>query len=138
MNAVDRTKAGVASGTLSMSRMVGGTFGVAVMGALVAAIGRSDLNSSLPHLPTHARDAIANALGAGGSVSGIHVSHHIIAATNDAFVSALGTGLTVSAIVAAVAAVLAAVLIQRKPTPVAQPVPEPVASGDAAVQDLAA
>ena len=29
MNAVDRSKAGVASGTLSMTRMVGGTFGVA-------------------------------------------------------------------------------------------------------------
>ena len=39
MNAVDRTKAGVASGVLSMSRMVGGTFGVAVMGALVTTIG---------------------------------------------------------------------------------------------------
>ena len=39
MNAVDRTKAGAASGVLSMSRMVGSTFGVAVMGALVATIG---------------------------------------------------------------------------------------------------
>ena len=37
MNAVDHTKAGVASGMLSMSRMVGGTFGVAAMGALVSA-----------------------------------------------------------------------------------------------------
>jgi len=36
MNAVDRTKAGVASGTVSMTRMVGGTFGVATLGALVA------------------------------------------------------------------------------------------------------
>lgn len=35
MNAVDRTKAGVASGTLSMTRMVGGTLGVAALGALV-------------------------------------------------------------------------------------------------------
>ena len=34
MNAVDATKAGVASGILSMSRMVGGTFGVAAVGAL--------------------------------------------------------------------------------------------------------
>ena len=35
MNAVDRTKAGAASGMLSMSRMVGGTFGVAVLGAFI-------------------------------------------------------------------------------------------------------
>ncbi len=35
MNAVDRTKAGVAGGILSMSRMVGGTLGVAVMGAFI-------------------------------------------------------------------------------------------------------
>jgi MFS family permease len=35
MNAVDRTKSGVASGTLTMSRMVGGTLGVAVLGAIV-------------------------------------------------------------------------------------------------------
>src|SRR3712207_3077882 len=36
MNAVEHTKAGVASGILSMSRMIGGTFGVAALGALVA------------------------------------------------------------------------------------------------------
>jgi hypothetical protein len=138
MNAVDRTKAGVASGTLSMSRMVGGTFGVAVMGALVTAIGRSDLNSSLPHLPASTRQTIANALGSGGSVSGGHVSHQIVTATNDAFVSALGTGLTVSAIVAAAAAALAAVLIQRKRASTPTIVPEPQVSGEAAARELAA
>ncbi|HEX4363359.1 MAG TPA: MFS transporter [Solirubrobacteraceae bacterium] len=35
MNAVDRTKAGVAGGILSMSRMIGGTLGVAVLGAFI-------------------------------------------------------------------------------------------------------
>jgi EmrB/QacA subfamily drug resistance transporter len=139
MNAVDRTKAGVASGTLSMSRMVGGTFGVAVMGALVTAIGRSDLNSSLPNLPAGTRAAIANSLGAGGSVTGAHVSHQIVAATNDAFVSALGTGLTVSAVVAASAAVFAAVLIQRKLAAPVAAVAEPQVSGHtAATPELAA
>jgi hypothetical protein len=138
MNAVDRTKAGVASGTLSMSRMVGGTFGVAVMGALVSSIGRSQLDSSLPHVPASARQTIANALGSGGSVSGAHVSHQIVTATNDAFVSALGTGLTVSAIVAATAAVLAALLIQRKAPTVAPVVPEPQVAPEAAAPELAA
>jgi predicted MFS family arabinose efflux permease len=35
MNAVDQSKAGVASGILSMSRMVGGTLGVAVLGSFI-------------------------------------------------------------------------------------------------------
>jgi len=35
MNAVDRTKAGVAGGVLSMSRMIGGTLGIAVLGAFI-------------------------------------------------------------------------------------------------------
>ncbi len=35
MNAVDASKAGVASGLLSMNRMIGGTFGVAVIGAVL-------------------------------------------------------------------------------------------------------
>ena len=35
MNAVDQTKAGVASGILSMSRMIGGTLGIAVLGAFI-------------------------------------------------------------------------------------------------------
>ena len=68
MNAVDRSKAGAASGVLSMSRMVGSTFGVAVMGALVTTIGRSELNSSLPHVATATRERIVNALGSGAAV----------------------------------------------------------------------
>ena len=42
MNAVDRTKAGVAGGILSMSRMIGGTLGVAVLAAFIG-------NPSDPH-----------------------------------------------------------------------------------------
>jgi hypothetical protein len=52
-------------------------------------------------------------------------------AVNDAFVSALGTGLTFSAIVAAAAAVIAFFLIEPKPALVAPAVPEPQASAEA-------
>ena len=96
MNSVDRTKAGAASGLLSMIRMVGSTFGVAVMGALVTTIGASQIDSSLPHLPAAARQHIVDALGSGASVGG-HAPAQVVTAANDAFVSALGTGLTVSA-----------------------------------------
>ena len=66
MNAVDRTKAGAASGVLSMSRMVGSTFGVAVMGALVTTIGRSKIDSSLPHVATATRERRSSTRSAAG------------------------------------------------------------------------
>jgi EmrB/QacA subfamily drug resistance transporter len=110
MNAVDRTKAGVASGTLSMFRMVGGTFGVAALGALVAAVGRSDLEQSLPKLATPARERLVDGLGSGAGLE--HASSHAQAAANTAFVDALGAGLTVSAAAALVGALLAWALIR--------------------------
>jgi EmrB/QacA subfamily drug resistance transporter len=131
MNAVDRAKAGVASGTLSMNRMVGGTFGVAVMGALVTGIGRSKIDSALPNLSAHARAGLANALGAGGA--GQHLPAHVVAVTHQAFVSALSIGLTVGGIVAAGAALTSALLIGNKPAVAVPAVPEPQVSGEAAV-----
>jgi EmrB/QacA subfamily drug resistance transporter len=112
MNAVDRTKAGAASGVLSMSRMVGSTFGVAIMGALVTTIGRANLDHSLPHLPAAARASIANSLGSGGSVGG--TSPHIASAVQHAFVSALSTGLTAGAAVTLAGAGIAWALIEPR------------------------
>jgi EmrB/QacA subfamily drug resistance transporter len=114
MNAVDRSKAGAASGILSMSRMVGSTFGVAVMGALVTTIGHSKLNQSLPNVPAHVRSTIASALGSGAAPSG-HPSPKILAAVRVAFVSSLGTGLLVGAIATLIGAGVAWALIQNRP-----------------------
>jgi hypothetical protein len=118
--------------------MIGGTFGVAVMGALVAAIGLSNLDSSLPRVPAGTRAAIANSLGSGGTIPGAHLSHHVVTATNDAFVAALGTGLTVSAIVAGVAAVVAWLLIEPKAKASAPELAEPQFSAETAARELAA
>jgi EmrB/QacA subfamily drug resistance transporter len=120
MNAVDRSKAGAASGVLSMTRMVGSTFGVAVMGALVAAIGGSKIDSGLPHIPAATRTAIVDALGSGGTVGGSHVPGRVVEVARDAFVSALSTGLTVSAVVTLCGAVAAWVLIAKR---IKQPAP---------------
>jgi MFS family permease len=114
MNAVDRSKAGAASGVLSMSRMVGGSVGLAIMGALVTTIGRSDLTSSLPNVPAAVRAKIASALGSGAAPTGQHTTPTIVSATHHAFVSALGTGLEVGAIVAVIGAVLTWVLISPR------------------------
>ncbi|HEX3803294.1 MAG TPA: MFS transporter [Solirubrobacteraceae bacterium] len=113
MNAVDRSKAGAASGVLSMSRMVGSTFGVAVMGAIVTTVGRSKLDQSLPHVPPTERSALASALGSGSAPSG-HNSPHVLFAVEKAFVSALSTGFVVGAAVTLIASAAAWVLIERK------------------------
>jgi MFS family permease len=139
MNAVDRTKAGVASGVLSMSRMVGGTFGVAVMGALITAIGKSKIDQQLPQLPAATRATIANSLGGGGT-AGAHASPQVVHTVQEAFVSALGTGLKIGTAVTVVGAVLAWSLIQRSATTIgvdehAVPTPgQSLAREDAAVE----
>jgi EmrB/QacA subfamily drug resistance transporter len=127
MNAVEPTKAGVASGILSMSRMVGGTFGVAAMGALVTALGRSRIDDLLPALPEGARSKLADSLGAGGAQVGGRVGTVV----NDAFVYALNDGLRIAAVVAALGALLTWMLIADKPAAV--PAPEAEAAPDAAL-----
>jgi EmrB/QacA subfamily drug resistance transporter len=111
MNAVDATKAGVASGVLSMSRMVGGTFGVAAMGALISGLGRHKLDESLPQLPAEAREKLADGLGAGGAADAPAQVH---AAVQDAFLYALNDSLRIAALVALIGAVVAWTLIDPK------------------------
>jgi EmrB/QacA subfamily drug resistance transporter len=136
MNSVDRAKAGVASGVLSMSRMVGGTFGVAIMGALVTTIGRAKIDERLPHLPAATRATIANSLG-GGGVTGARAPAQIVATVREAFVSALGTGLTISATTTLLGAGVAWMLIQRGATP-AQSQPDAAPAPHAAAAALEA
>jgi EmrB/QacA subfamily drug resistance transporter len=115
MNAVDPTKAGVASGILSMNRMVGGTFGVAVLGAMVSTLGRSEIGRLLPALPGAARDRLASGLGSGGLLHGVPA--HVVEASHRAFVYALGYGLRLGATVALLGALLAWVLVARRIRP---------------------
>jgi EmrB/QacA subfamily drug resistance transporter len=107
MNSVDATKAGVASGILSMTRMVGGTFGVAAMGALITGVGRHRLDVLLPTVPASERARLADALGSGG----LRVDGRTGAAVQDAFLHGLNNGLRVGAAFTAAGAVLAFLLI---------------------------
>ena len=136
MNAVDRTKAGVASGVLSMGRMVGSSLGVAIFGAVVASVGSSKLDQSLPSLPAEARDRLAESLGGGGVAGG---PQRIVDATHDAFISAFGTGMKISGAVAIAGAFVALALISggrpvapeavpASPSPERAPEPEPAAA----------
>ena len=113
MNAVEPAKAGVASGILSMSRMVGGTFGVAAMGALITGLGKGRIDDLLPNVPEAQRSKLADSLGAGGAQAGGQVG----SAVQDAYVYALNNGLRIAAVVAVVGALLTWLLIADKPAP---------------------
>ena len=123
MNSVAQTKAGVASGILSMSRMVGGTFGVAVLGAMVSTLGRSKIDQLLPALPASARAHLANSIGSGGVLHG--VSAQLIDASQRAFVYALQYGLRLGSAVALIGALIAWTLVARRavPAPLLEPMP---------------
>jgi EmrB/QacA subfamily drug resistance transporter len=124
MNAVDRTKAGVASGILSMSRMVGGTFGVAALGALVSTVGRHDLDRKLPSLPAGTRDRLADTLGVVPSGS---LPARVADASREAFVHALQLGLKVGAAVSLAGAMVALALVQGRLAERPDAVPAPPA-----------
>jgi len=118
MNAVDRTKAGVASGVLSMSRMVGGTFGVAVVGAIIAAVGQSKLDAKLPGLPAGTRSKLAEGIGQGGAGGASHpLPPGVTQVLRDAFVSSLSTGLLIGSAVTLLGAVAAFALVRGAGAP---------------------
>ncbi|HEY1359822.1 MAG TPA: MFS transporter [Thermoleophilaceae bacterium] len=126
MNSVREDKAGVASGILSMSRMVGGTFGVAAIGALFQHLAASKLAELLAGSGVTAaqRDELVHNLGSGGLTN---VDPHTAAAAKEAFIHALSSGMWLSAGVALLGALVAAVSIGRiSSAPAAAPVPEAV------------
>jgi EmrB/QacA subfamily drug resistance transporter len=121
MNAVTAEKAGGASGILSMSRMVGGTFGVAAIGALFQSLARDRLSEDLAPLglAPGQRERIAEAMGSGQAreaLQGLSPTQvdQATAAIRDSFVHGLSGSLKLSAAVAAAGVALALLLIERR------------------------
>jgi EmrB/QacA subfamily drug resistance transporter len=120
MNAVPVQKAGLASGVLSMFRMVGGSLGVAVTGAIFQGLVTSKLDSLLGGTGVTAsqRDAVSEQLGGGSlpQVPGLSAAQtkEVANAGSEAFVYALSHAMTVSAFVALVGAAIGAFGIRAK------------------------
>jgi EmrB/QacA subfamily drug resistance transporter len=139
MNAVADAKAGIASGILSMNRMIGGTFGVAVIGAVFQGAARSRLDQLLAGsgLTTAQRGDIAHGLGGGVSTTPPGLSHaqagEVASAARDAFISAFATSMKVATGVVAVGVVVAIALIRPGRDTEAQPEVAPPESREAAV-----
>jgi EmrB/QacA subfamily drug resistance transporter len=120
MNAVPVQKAGIASGVLSMFRMVGGSLGVAVTGAIFQGLVSSKLDTLLAGSGVTAaqRAEVSSQLGGGSTepIQGVDPAQarQVIAAGREAFVYALGHAMSVSAAVALVGAVVGATAIRAK------------------------
>jgi EmrB/QacA subfamily drug resistance transporter len=134
MNAVDVTKSGVASGILSMSRMVGGTFGVAAIGALFQGLTRGDVHDKLEFVPADQREKLVEAAGS-TNIRDIAqeldpaAAQQIVTTVEESFIHALSTAMWLSFGVALAGAVMAALLIDRhaparaeEPAQIAEPV----------------
>ena len=133
MNAVDVTKAGVASGILSMGRMVGGSLGVAVTGALFQGRFSGRLSQLMGSGTTKATsDKLFEAVSSGQSSrlgSGAR-AHQVIGYAHDAFIHALTGSMKLSLAVVVIGLVAATTLLKgglpaRKPA--AERAPETVA-----------
>ena len=120
MNAVPVQKAGIASGVLSMFRMVGGSLGVAVTGAIFQGLVSSRLDTLLSGsgVSTAQQQSISDQLGGGTvpNVKGLDSSQvkEVMTAGNEAFVYALGHAMTVSGFVALIGAAIGATAIRAK------------------------
>jgi EmrB/QacA subfamily drug resistance transporter len=137
MNAVPATKAGVASGILSMNRMVGGTFGVALLGTIFQSMSRNRLHDNLANLPLSPGQKSAIADNIGQSSTGVaHASPQIVQAAHDAFIHGFTGAMWLSVSVAALGVLLAGTLIQsvRKPAPA--PATEPASQPETTAEPI--
>jgi EmrB/QacA subfamily drug resistance transporter len=136
MNSVDEAKAGVASGILSMSRMVGGTFGVAAVGALFQHLSDSRLHERLGELPLSSQQQawFADNLGSGAVDQKLKqldptTAQEVGRVMKETFVHSLSVSLKLSTAVAAAGVAIALLTLRGShvsaPHPVrATPAPE--------------
>jgi hypothetical protein len=111
VGAVPPAKAGIASATNTVSRMVSGALGVAVIGSLVSTLYSNDVDDSLAALPPHAQSAAESSVGAASAIAA-HlppgIGSSLQSAASDSFTHAMGIGMLVAVGVAAVTAVAVA------------------------------
>jgi EmrB/QacA subfamily drug resistance transporter len=135
MNAVDATKAGLASGILSMSRMVGGTFGVAAVGALFQHLSDNRLEEGLGGLPLSSQQQawFADNLGSGDVSAHLKeldptTAREVSGVVKDAFVHSLSASLKLSTAVAAAGVVIALTMLRSSRASAPAPVSAPAAA----------
>ena len=137
MGVVPKAKAGVGSAVNDTTRLLGGTFGVAVIGSVYASLYSSGLTRALPAgLPARLTGTAHASLGAAlteadklaqAGHAGLAATLHHAAST--AFFNGFSTANLVAAGVAAVGAVVALTLLPSQPTTDGHDVPDSSAAG---------
>jgi DHA2 family multidrug resistance protein-like MFS transporter len=128
LGAVSEDSSGVSSGVIQMLRMVGGTLGAALLGALMNSTYREELEQAVS--PAQAQ-AAGDSVVAGIDATTATDSPRLLDAVQEAFVSGMDRALWVSAALMAASAVL---VVAFRPRPAATPA---AAEALARPQDLA-
>ncbi len=119
MDAVGDARAGVGAGVVSMGRMVGGSFGVAALGAVFAAVGRNRVQDAVSPLGVKLPPHLDLVKGLGGSIAKLPIPPQFRAlalarepvVAHDALVHALSSAMRVGAGVTLVGVVAASLLL---------------------------
>jgi hypothetical protein len=117
MGAVPEAKAGVASATNSVIRMIGGALGIAILGSIINSLYASKVASAVASLPPEyaaaAKDNVGAAITIAASLPG-EAGQALSSAAGSAFTDAIGEVAIISATVMAVTAVLVLVFMPSR------------------------
>ena len=119
LSAAPPERAGAASAMSETSSEFGGALGIAVMGSVVTAIYRGEVDGALPaSVPAAAAEIARGTIGGAVSVADElpgALGAEVLDLARDAFAHAFGTTAAISAVIALGVAVLAAALLRRVP-----------------------
>ncbi|MGW4052028.1 MFS transporter [Streptomyces sp. NPDC004779] len=121
MQALPREKAGSGSAINNTFRQVGGALGVAVLGSVLSAVYRGEMESHLGALPAGVRTTAGESLEATLAVAEKLGADALVAPAHQAFLDAMHVTAWASAGVAAVGAVVVAVFLPGRTAPPGTP-----------------
>jgi len=134
MGSLPLAKAGLGSAMNDTTRQIGGALGVAILGSVFASSFASNVSSALTGLPATAAAEASASVGAAiqiGQQMGGDAGFALVAASKQAFISAMDKGLFVGATIALVGAVVALIwLPSRAATPTEEPLPGELSDAD--------
>ncbi|QSB17267.1 MFS transporter [Natronosporangium hydrolyticum] len=102
LSTLPRERAGVGSAVTNTVRQVGGALGVAVLGAVVMAVYRRLIEPTLATVPEEVRGEAGESISGAYAVIEREGLTELVAPANEAFVTAMHTAATVSAVVAVI------------------------------------